>query len=91
MVEQRIEFQIKFHPCGENLNLSAYSNKSSSREASIVRTTRHEEDKIEESMEITIDSIQIKTKRTTTPRRGLNAYSQNKRTSGMDKSYISSS
>ena len=91
VVEQKFEFQIKFNPCGDDLNVSAYSNKSSSRETSIVRTTRHEEDKIEESMEITIDSIQIKTKHTTTPKRLLNGYSQNKRTSVMNKSQISCS
>ena len=50
-------------------------SKLSSREASIVRTTRKVDDCIEESMEITIDNYKIKTKRTTTPRRVLNSFS----------------
>ena len=50
-------------------------SQNSSREASIVKTTRKVDDKIEQSMEITIDNIRIQAKRTTTPKRLLNSYS----------------
>lgn len=61
----------------ESMNLSL--SKNSSREASIIRTTRNVEDGMEESMEITIDDIKIQTKRTTTPKRILNNFIQNRR------------
>ncbi len=73
MYEFEIKIQKKEKSSCKSFNEDVKSN--SSRSASIVHESINNASIAEESLIVTLDSIQIRAKKTTTPRRPLNGFS----------------